>query len=260
MMRKNIAVTIVLLLVSHILYAQNYIEPKHLEVSQTQTTNLVFPSSILSVDRGSERIVVQKSTSSVLRVKAESSFTDTTNLTVITTDGKLYSFLVHYTKYPVNLNINLSGSQLNGDTVYAGLAKKTSFLKHNLYGIGVTESRVHLSLVGIYSTGEEVICKMKIENNSSLSYAMGSLRCYSSERNTSRRRSSQDREVIPLYLSSNDFVIRENSFQLITIVLAKPSLVSARRLVIDLSEKDGDRNLSLAVANRYLLKAIFLPR
>ena len=40
--------------------AQLFIPSKKLEVSANKTTNLIFPSTINSVDRGSERIMVQK--------------------------------------------------------------------------------------------------------------------------------------------------------------------------------------------------------
>jgi hypothetical protein len=47
---------------------------RQLAVSSNRTTSVVFPSSIVSVDRGSERIMVQKSISNILRVKADSVF------------------------------------------------------------------------------------------------------------------------------------------------------------------------------------------
>ena len=49
-----------------------YIESYQLEVTYDKTTNLVFPSAIISVDKGSEDILVQKATGveNILRVKA----------------------------------------------------------------------------------------------------------------------------------------------------------------------------------------------
>ena len=64
--------------------AQQADSVRYIAVSSNKTTSVIFHSTIISIDRGSERIVVQKSIHNILRVKADSVFTDTTSLTVIT--------------------------------------------------------------------------------------------------------------------------------------------------------------------------------
>src|ERR1700740_641824 len=88
-------------------FGQQYIEPIKIEVSENKTTNLVFPCNISSVDRGNESIIVRKSTENVLRVKANAPFADETNLTAITADGKLYSFLVKFNHAPDHLTLKM---------------------------------------------------------------------------------------------------------------------------------------------------------
>ena len=65
-------------------------------ISTDKTTSLVFPFGIAHVDRGSQSILAQtvKEVSSILLVKAASKDFSETNLSVITEDGTLYSFLV----------------------------------------------------------------------------------------------------------------------------------------------------------------------
>src|SRR5687768_2136525 len=71
-------------------------------ITYAKTTNLIFPYAIKSVDRGSPDVLAQmaKGVDNILLVKAGSKNFPETNLTVITTDGKLYSFLVGYTSQP----------------------------------------------------------------------------------------------------------------------------------------------------------------
>src|SRR5689334_10024769 len=74
------------------------LEPYRLEVSYNKTTHLVFPLSIISIDRGSASILAQKApgVENILKVKADQKAFEETSLNVITSDGKLYSFLVCY--------------------------------------------------------------------------------------------------------------------------------------------------------------------
>src|SRR5690349_3336266 len=84
-------------------------EPFQLEVAFSKTTHLVFPFSIISIDRGSASILARKAggVENILKVKADQKGFEETSLSVITSDGKLYSFLVCYKDNPAYLNINL---------------------------------------------------------------------------------------------------------------------------------------------------------
>lgn len=78
------------------------IEPYRLEVSYSKTTNIVFPHAIISVDRGSKEILAQKAkgVENILQVKAaKENFTET-NMSVVTADGRLNSFLLKYANEP----------------------------------------------------------------------------------------------------------------------------------------------------------------
>lgn len=228
-------------------------------VATNRTTSVIFPSPIVSIDRGSERIIVQKSISNILKVKAATIFNDTTSLTVITADGKLYSFLVRYDANPGNLTFNVSGAVVvDKDTSLTSLAKKVLLQKSNLYGIHCREGKVQLSLLGVYTTGELILCKLRVENNSSLSYAIGELHVFSKDGQAGKRRSTQERNIVPL-LSFNQYsIVREKGLQVLVIILPKPSLNHSRNLKLELSEKEGERNLSLSVSNRFLLNALII--
>src|SRR5690606_41694001 len=70
-------------------------------------TTLFRSMPILSVDLGSIDLLAQKASGvqNVLQVKAASKELTQTNLTVITQDGKLHSFLASYAEFadPINL-------------------------------------------------------------------------------------------------------------------------------------------------------------
>src|SRR3954465_2162110 len=86
--------------------AISFIDPYPLQITYNKTTNLVFPYTIKSVDRGSPDILVQKAryADTILQLKAGREGFKETNLSVVTTDGKLYSFLLQYVPSPARLN------------------------------------------------------------------------------------------------------------------------------------------------------------
>lgn len=248
----------VLVMLSFFVCAQSD-SSRYLGVAVNRTTSVVFPANIVSVDRGSEKIIVQKAISNILRVKAESVFTDTTSLTVITSDGKLYSFFVRFDPAPSNLTIQLaSNAHVDRDTALDAIVKNVLPLKQSLYGISVSEGFVRLSLLGIYATGEKIVCRFRLENNSSLSYALGTLKVLSKDLSAGTRRATQERMLVPLLSYNPDMVIREKASQVFVIILPKPSLHHSRSLEFLIPEKDGERNLLLKVRNKHLLKAILL--
>ncbi|MES2331303.1 MAG: DUF4138 domain-containing protein [Bacteroidota bacterium] len=238
---------------------QNYIKPRNLQVTDNRTTNIIFPAEISSIDRGSERIVVQKSTGNILRVKADTLFTDTTNLTVITSDGKLYSFLVSYAASPVFLNIDLGVNEsVIRDTALYALSEKILKTANNLGGIRYSSGMVRLSLAGIYTTGEIIGCKLRIENTSSLSFETGRLRCYVIGSRGSKRRPSQQTEIIPLLVNPVSVIAKEKQAIVMVLFLPKAALRTGQALQIDLSEKNGERQLSLHINNRFILRSTLI--
>ena len=93
----------------------SFIPSEHLAITFNKTTNLIFPFSVQSIDRGSKDILVQqpKGTENIVQVKADKPNFTQTNLSVITIDGKLYSFTVDYTAQPDQLNIIVQNRMYN---------------------------------------------------------------------------------------------------------------------------------------------------
>ncbi|WP_238698906.1 DUF4138 domain-containing protein, partial [Flavobacterium circumlabens] len=80
----------------------------------------VFPFAIKSVDKGSPDILVQKAKGleNILQVKAAQKGFFQTNLTVVTADGKLYSFVLNYDEESPQLNLTLNKTKLDGQEIY----------------------------------------------------------------------------------------------------------------------------------------------
>ncbi|MDB5232003.1 MAG: conjugative transposon TraN protein [Chitinophagaceae bacterium] len=237
-------------------YGQRVIEPLKLEVSDTKTSNIIFPSSITSIDRGIEKLLVQKSTDKILRVKAEESFTGETNLTVITHDGKLYSFLVVYKAIPAYLNINMgSTSTVNTDSAIVANTLDVSKMKPFLYGARYSSGHVTLQLDGFYVINDLVFCKLKIKNRSSIGYIIAQLRIYFSNKKYGKRTALQERELQPVYISGDSASVKEKSDHEIIIACTPFTIPPDQSLVIALIERGGGRNLFIKVKGNYVTRA-----
>lgn len=94
------------------------VEPYDLEVTYNKTTHLIFPVAIRYADLGSDYLTAEKAedAQNVLRVKATvRDFLEETNFSVITEDGKFYSFNVTYGANPHTLNYDLQKMQKEGE-------------------------------------------------------------------------------------------------------------------------------------------------
>src|SRR5690554_8222188 len=90
--------------------ALGVIEPYKMQVTYDKTSHLIFPTAIRYVDLGSEYLIAGKAddAENVLRVKATIRHFETeTNFSVITNDGRFYSFDVEYNEYPNVLSYDL---------------------------------------------------------------------------------------------------------------------------------------------------------
>lgn len=125
---------IIIILFTGQVFAQNtslaenmsVIEPSHLTITFNKTTNLVFPYAIKSADRGSKDVLVQKAAGveNILQVKAAKRSFDETNITVITADGKLYSYILNYADNPSILNISFRNN--SNDETHAFFSRATA--------------------------------------------------------------------------------------------------------------------------------------
>jgi len=253
-----------------------YIESYQLEVTYDKTTNLVFPAAIISVDKGSQDILVQKATGveNILRVKADVKDFAETNLSVITSDGNLHSFIVVYVEKPAYLNINVSNiSQINltlqpvekKEIIYtkpgantAELAKYSDSVLNkgsNIHSIRNENSEVSIAMKGLYIKEDLLFCKLRFKNNSAINYDIDQYHFYVRDKKQSKRTASQEVEIFPVYISGDTSLIRCQSKPSWVVTLPKFTVPDGKYLAVEIIEKNGGRNLFMKVKNRHIMKA-----
>jgi conjugative transposon TraN protein len=245
------------------------IQPEALSVTYLKTTNLIFPYAIKSVDKGSKDIMVQiaKGVENILQVKAAVQGFRETNLTIITADGKLYSYVVNYTERPVALNVQATfktGSVAgqakfsimnDNEASVQDFAEQVSTKAPVLNGFKDSRYNISLKLEGIYIKGQILYFQLGLENSSNINYDIEQLRFFIRDQKKVKRTATQETELQPQQVTGNARIIRGQSRQTIVAGIPKFTIPDKKILIIQLMEKQGGRNLELNIKNKSVVAA-----
>ena len=252
------------------------IEPYQMQVTYDKTTHLIFPTAIRYVDLGSEYLIAGKAedAENVLRVKASvKDFETETNFSVITNDGRFYSFNVYYSAYPEALSYDLLTMQKavdkeNGNDVLfeelgnnspslAGLLLETIYKKDQriVKHIGAKSFGIQFILKGIYIHNGKYYFHTELRNRTNVPFGIDFINFKVIDKKVAKRTVVQERPMIPLrtYKPLNEIggkAIEQNVF-----LLDQFTISDDKVLLIEIFEKNGGRHQTLQVENSDLIKA-----
>lgn len=243
-----------------------------LMVGTSRTTVLIFPSKIAvgGVDLGSADLIASNiaSIDNILRVKASTENMEPTNLTVVTTDGKVYSFYVAFSPYPDDRPIDL-GKQINAAKVQATLSARKlndGQIKDCTAGIfhlqafmkkPKTQSYgVALSLSGIYTKEDVLFFRFALKNKSPLDFTTDFMRFYIKDQHRIKRTADQELELQPLGIYPERSVsIPTGITQTFIVAFKRFTIADHKNMVIQLFEQNGDRHLHLNIKGKVLMQS-----
>lgn len=228
-----------------------------LEISTDKTTSLIFPYGIKHVDRGSKDVLVQavKEADNILLVKAACKDFRKTNLSIVTNDGSVYSFAICYGdttvwvyRFPAQMKASIS--------TYAN-----SILDNPKTMKGVRDASWGMlaRVSGIYIKDDVIYYQLDLLNQGAIDYDINFLRFYIKDKNKAKRTAIQENEITPLYICGNASQVKANSHNCIVVALDKFTIPNAKYLGIEITERNGGRNLSMKVGNKKIIRAISLP-
>ena len=252
------------------------IEPYKMEVTYDKTSHLIFPTAIRYVDLGSEYLIAGKAedAENVLRVKAKvRDFEPETNFSVITNDGRFYSFNVYYSSYPEAISYDLLTMQkavdkANGNDVLfeelgnnspslAGLLLETIYKNDNriVKHIGAKSFGIQFILKGIYIHNGKYYFHTELRNKTNVPFQIDFINFKVVDKKVAKRTVVQERPMIPLrtYKPLDEIggkLTEQNVFLLDQFTIADDKV-----LLIEIFEKNGGRHQTLQVENSDLIKA-----
>lgn len=252
------------------------IEPYKMEVTYDKTSHLIFPATIRYVDLGSRYIVAGKAedAGNVLRVKASvKDFEPETNFSVITDDGRFYSFNVYYSSYPDALSYNLltikkSVDKEGGNDVLfeelgndspstTALALETIYKKNNktIRHISSKSYGIRFLLKGIYIHNGKYILHTELENTTNVPFEVDFINFKVVDKKQAKRTVVQEQPLEPLRTYKPFGTIDAQTTDQNVFLLDRFATSDDKVLVIEIHEKKGGRHQKIRVKNPDLAKA-----
>jgi conjugative transposon TraN protein len=276
----NLSVMGYLLLIATSVFAQqtdknrlSKIESDSLAIAYSKTTNIVFPFAIKSVDRGSQDVLVQKAKGleNILMIKAAKQGFAQTNLTVVTADGQLYSFVLKYDEHCPQLNLILNKTKSEAQEIYFSsdtgneeniqkYSKLAFYDKKKLRGEKENKYDIQFQLSGIFIRDDVMYYRIKITNNSKINYDVDQLRFFIRDNKKVKRTASQEIEILPVYILNNVATIEAESENTFVFAFPKFTIPEQKYLAMQLMEKNGGRHVELHVNNKKLVQVTVLPK
>ncbi|OCB73200.1 conjugative transposon protein TraN [Flavobacterium piscis] len=242
-----------------VFYEEQY---KNLQIGYSKTTSIVFPYSIKSVDKGSADVLVQKAkgVENILLVKAAKQYFFQTNLTVVTTDARLYVFVLNYDDNCPDLNINAENAvPASKDVLFSmehenqkkieQLASLALSKKKKSSGLKKSKFQIRLEVNGIFIHQDVLYLRVVLENKSKINYDIDQLRFFIRDQRKSKRTASQEIEILPLYTTSSSAVIPYKSEVTKVYAVEKFTIPENKYLTLQLIEKNGGRHLEVNINN-----------
>ncbi|MFL5738920.1 MAG: conjugative transposon protein TraN [Flavisolibacter sp.] len=239
-------------------------------LSTDKTSSLVFPSMIRYVDRGSPEILTEPvgEAPNILLIKARKSCFQTTSLNVITSDGRIYCFIMHYDSLPPQLihyvsteDVGITSQDTRTITDLQTKLLTDALQYHN--PVGRTRSArswgISARLVGVFTKQNLLFVSLQLRNYSSLPYELDQIRFYIKEPARSKRTAQQEKAMTPVYLSVKPLSVQQNSQGHISVAFPQFTLPAGKKFFISICEKEGGRDLQLRLTNRDLVHAVLLP-
>lgn len=241
-----------------LVYVSGSAQLPSLSIAADKTSSLIFPFPIRHVDCGTKAILVQpvKGVDNILLVKASVVDFAETNLSVVTSDGSLYCFVVEYEANPAELVYHLSPQKKLPLSSYS---QSISLLQPSIKRLRQRDNLMQLSITGLYINEGILYFQLQISNESAIDYDVDELHLSIRDRRQVKRTAVQEQPISVLQSIGNTKLIK--AFQANTIVLAidKFTIPDAKLLVIQLTEKNGGRHLKLKVKDSQLLQVKPLP-
>lgn len=251
------------------------VKPYKMEVTYNKTIHLLFPSPIRYVDLGSDYLTAGKAEDlgNVLRIKAAvKDFETETNFSVITKDGRFYSFDVIYNAYPDILSYDLSKLHMNtekekpevlldelkGDSssvtdhIMKTLQKNT---KRSIRHIHAKNYGVYLSLKSLNTFKGKFYFVLQIKNSRNINYDIDFIHFKITDKKNLKRTAVQEKLVYPVRIYSPVTNVESHSTVESVYLFDQFTLLKDQVLSIEIFEKNGGRDQRIKVKNKDLVRA-----
>ncbi|MFD1140801.1 conjugative transposon protein TraN [Larkinella insperata] len=247
----------------------------NISVTANKTTHLIFTYDIKYADLGSKELVGEAvgNANNVFRIKAAGRSLMESNLTIITADGRLFSFLVNYEESPTVLTYDLTkisaasmapksakvstGSNARLADQLNGLGELAMASKRRIKHIGTQQQGVNLHLKNILYRDDVMFLVLGLDNDSKMDYDLDFMHVFVSQsKKAGESSTSQDVAVDPIKVFDADVTTVPHRKEITKVIaISRMTLEKDRQLMVQMNEKQGGRMLTLPIGTEELAAA-----
>ena len=267
-MKLNSLAIIIIAVISGILAVgqqsgrQVAINPLTISIGLNKTSNIIFPYPIIGVDRGTADVLAQKAegAENILQLKAGRENFLETNITVITKESGFYSFLVNFSENlsPLNIRIlsdSLNNSSENNKTETEYLRKSKLLTSQNPFiKKGVIKQDMTLRLNGIYLLEGKMWFVFRTKNASNIDFPIDQISFTIKDKIKPKRTATPEKSLTPLHAPSKE-IIKGKEVADIVYVFEPFTISASKQLIVQITEKNGERTIKLPVYHIIILRA-----
>ncbi|MEG1026722.1 MAG: conjugative transposon protein TraN, partial [Flavobacterium sp.] len=200
-------------------------------------------------------------------------FEDETNFSVITNDGRFYSFNAYYSSYPDILSYDLLTMQKQSekenlnDVLFEELGDTapslTDLLLETIYTndkrivkhLGAKSFGIRFTIKGIYIHDGKYYFHTEVKNSSNVPFEIDYINFKIVDKKVAKRTVVQQQSIITLRTYKPLIEIKGNSTEQNVYLLDRFTTSSDKILLIEIFEKNGGRNQTIQIENSDLIKA-----
>jgi conjugative transposon TraN protein len=236
-------------------------------VSYNKTVNIIFPYSIVSEDHGSGGVITQqkKSAPKILQVKANQKNFAPTNLSVVTSDGHVYSFIVEYADDVYRLNYIMEAEDAIAVTEVPHneeyLYEEAQLVKNAARHIRkrVSDDFSILQLRGLFITPNALWLTSRFINCTMVPYPIGFVKFFIRDKKRTKNAAVQEREIFPIYSQVPELFAGKAIDDLL--LAFDPFVVKKhQQLIMQVGELNGNRFTQLRIKPKHFRRTRPLPR
>ncbi|PQV51468.1 uncharacterized protein DUF4138 [Jejuia pallidilutea] len=269
---KNLILIFSFILVTAFVEAQSQIILDTIYANEHKNVALFFPNPIRQGITGSENFVFTYN-----REKEQyfgllqSTPGSESNLLIINNNGSIFSYIVKYKEQLEKLNYFIPDSaSIGNERPISNVNKKDnsverlnfksdyykrfcSYLVKRRQRVGKLKKRnngIILKIENIVFDKEELYFVITVENKSSLDYDVNFLNLTIQTRKKGKKKSLQNLNLAPVFVHNMPSRIKEAQITKLVYVVPKFSISNERLVLLELNEKNGERNVKLKISDK----------
>lgn len=235
-------------------HVQAQVSEGRLFVSYDKTVNIIFPYAIISEDHGSNGVITQqrKAAPKILQIKANQKNFAPTNLSVVTSDGHVYSFLVEYADdvYLLNYVIDADDAITITDVPHNEqfLQEEALMMKDAPRNVRkrVSDDFSILQMRGLYISPNALWVNSRFINCTMVPYPVGFVKFFIRDTKRTKNSAIQEHEIFPIYSQAPELfagkVIDDLIFAFEPFVIKRH-----QQLIMQVGEINGNRFIQLRI-------------